>query len=137
MRRFYFTLAFSGLLILNACKQSEKHSTNGDMHHPMYHEVMAIHDKVMPEMSTIHNLKRQLKSLKVDSIQSDSVRLLVNELDAADESMMSWMATFKEPQDASLVENYLAEEKEKIQKVSDDMYKSINAAQTFLNQHNK
>lgn len=104
-------------------------------HHPMYQEVIDIHDKVMPEMSRIHSLKRKLKALDVAESERDSVLYLVQLLDDADEGMMSWMATFDEPQDTSLRLNYLKEEKQKIQKVSDDMYHAMEVSDSYLQRH--
>ncbi|MBK9583926.1 MAG: hypothetical protein IPO48_19160 [Saprospiraceae bacterium] len=37
---------------------------HGQSESPLYKDVMAIHDKVMPEMGKIHSLKKQLKAIK-------------------------------------------------------------------------
>lgn len=137
MKRYIFFIGFGIFISMTSCKHGEKHVGTAESHHPVYHEVMSIHDAVMPEMSTLHNLKRQLKTLAVDSVETDSVRILVKAIDDADEGMMSWMATFKEPQDQSAAEAYLKEEKVKIQKVSDDMHQAISSAQAYLNTHKK
>ena len=97
----------------------------------LYDEVMFIHDEVMPEMGTIHRLKKQIR--KLDTQDSISFAL-IKQLDEADESMMSWMAQFKTDKDASDEEKmaYLNEEKAKISEVSRLMKQSIEDANTFL-----
>ena len=97
----------------------------------LYNEVMAIHDKVMPEMSTIHALKRDLKAIE----NKESKTLVINkiiELDKADEAMMVWMADFKLPEDKKTEEQYLAQEKLNIQNVSEKMFSSISTAKYLL-----
>ena len=97
----------------------------------LYDEVMFVHDEVMPEMSTIHRLKKQIRKLpEQDSLCYD----LIKQLDEADEAMMSWMAQFKTDKEASDQEkiNYLKEEKNKITEVSRLMKTSISDATSFL-----
>lgn len=92
---------------------------------------MAIHDSVMPEMSTIHSLKRDLKAIE-NADKKDLVYKKIKDLDEADEAMMSWMASFKVPDDTSVVESYLRGEKEKISVISNLMFQSINDARGLL-----
>lgn len=99
----------------------------------MYEEVMVIHDEVMPEISTIHKLKKRIK--KVDT--SEESRQLVKELEDADESMMSWMSDFgifRKMDEASIDEklSFLETEKVKITKVSEMMKTSISKAKKYL-----
>ncbi|MBK9253877.1 MAG: hypothetical protein IPM42_00165 [Saprospiraceae bacterium] len=121
---------FIFIIIVNlwACKNHP--SQNDD---PLVASVMEIHDAVMPEMATIHSLKRQLKSLELKTAEdSASVYQQIKQLDDADEGMMSWMAEFKVPDDKAKKENYLNNEKIKIQKVSDDMISAISNAKMLL-----
>lgn len=46
------------------CSCNEKQKAAEPAQNPLYEEVMAIHDQVMPEMTTIHNLKKDLKALE-------------------------------------------------------------------------
>jgi hypothetical protein len=103
-----------------------------------YKAVMAVHDEVMPEMGTIHRLRKQLKD-KVAKGISDEKELanaikMISTLDAADEGMMSWMAAFKMPEAGSPDEQlaYLASEQSKIDKVSQDMRGAIEEAKRML-----
>jgi hypothetical protein len=86
---------------------------------------------VMPEMSTIHSLKRELKSIEKPETRDVIIKKIIA-LDNADEAMMSWMADFKVPEDHDKEAEYLNKEKEAIQMVSDQMYLSIRQAQILL-----
>lgn len=124
IRVISFIVFFSSLM---ACK--EKVVENKE--NPLYTEVMAIHDKVMPEMSTIHALKRDLKAIEKPESKDIIIKNIIA-LDNADEAMMSWMADFKVPEDKSKEVEYLNNEKKAIQIVSDQMYGAINQAQLLL-----
>ena len=96
-----------------------------------YDEVMIIHDEVMPEMSTIHRLKKQIR--KLESLDSLDLAL-IKELEDADEAMMSWMAAFKPNKDGSKEEQlkYLNAEKDNIASVSEQMKSVIEKAKTHV-----
>jgi hypothetical protein len=102
----------------------------------IYDEVILIHDQIMPEISTIHKLKKEIKSSdKQDSL----VMIHVMELDKADEAMMDWMAEFSkyrkmDNESDSLKINYLTDEKNKISRISNQMQNAIKNAQIFLSQ---
>ncbi len=98
----------------------------------MYDEVMFVHDEVMPEISTINKLKRQIKKLEEQDSLSQS---MISDLANADEMMMSWMADFKpdKSKDVEAQLDYLSKEKIKIDKVSVEMKSSILAARNYLN----
>ncbi|HRG41532.1 MAG TPA: hypothetical protein PLC27_09020 [Saprospiraceae bacterium] len=104
---------------------------HGQSESPLYKDVMAIHDKVMPEMSKIHSLKKQLKAIEVP--QANEIILdHVKELNDADEAMMTWMADFKVPEDQAQHDEYLKAEKVKIQQVSDQMYGAMDKASKLI-----
>jgi hypothetical protein len=46
--------------------------------------------------------------------------------------MMTWMAEFKVPEDKTAATSYLQTEKIKIQRVSDDMYLSMDEAKKLI-----
>ena len=114
-------------LIFSACAFK---SENPDIQ-KMYDEVMFIHDEVMPEMSTIHRLKKQIRNQ--ESLDSLSLGL-IKELEDADEAMMDWMARFKPDKKADEKDQlaYLLSEKEKISAVSNQMKTIINKAKTYV-----
>jgi len=109
------------LFLFTSCKETIKPENQES---PLYKEVMEIHDAVMPEMSTIHVIKKDLKSIETPETK-EVILKNIKALDDADEAMMAWMAAFKLPADKASESEYLASEKIKISKVSDDMYTSI------------
>lgn len=130
----YFILFI--LIMAISCKhQNHDHSHHSqeaeESRSPLYNEVMAIHDAVMPEMSTIHNLKKKLKAAELPETK-EIILSKIKALNEADEAMMSWMAEFKSPEDHSKAEEHLKAEKVKIQAVSDQMYSAIETATVLL-----
>ena len=109
------------LLLFTSCKETIKPETQES---PLYKEVMEIHDAVMPEMSTIHAIKRDLKSIETPETK-EVILQNIKALNDADEAMMAWMAAFKLPEDKSSEKEYLEAEKIKISQVSELMYTSI------------
>lgn len=104
----------------------------------MYTEIMKIHDDVMPEMSTIHRLRKNLKKIDTTLVKTPNYPTILNHLSAlekADEGMMSWMAEFSNPtsdaEEATAL-NYLENEKIKITAVREQMLKSIADAEEVL-----
>jgi hypothetical protein len=131
------------LFTVASCKQNHDHHHHDHHEHnataqaesPLYKEVMAIHDAVMPEMTTIHNLKKALKAAQDDS-NTKIVLDHIKKLNDADEAMMSWMAAFKTPEDSTAAKSYLKAEKVKIQAVSDLMANSILSSNQLLDSLN-
>ncbi|HMR87727.1 MAG TPA: hypothetical protein PKD51_06215 [Saprospiraceae bacterium] len=119
---------FIAFLLLSSCKENAKIENQES---PLYKEVMEIHDAVMPEMSTIHTIKKDLKAIETPGTK-DLILKNVKALDDADEAMMTWMAEFKLPDDKSEEAAYLESEKIKISKVSDAMYESIKNGKQVL-----
>ena len=117
------------LLFFNSCKQ-EFASTEIET---SYKSVMQVHDEVMPEITTINKLQKQLKPYK----ESNSVAVeLIDRLESAEDGMMDWMAEFKlnKSADKKIQVDYLKKEQTRINKVSQDMKSSISMAQAFLDQ---
>ena len=104
----------------------------------LYDEVMVIHDDVMPKMTDINRAKKKLRKLK-DGTNEEQITTQIQELDAADEAMMSWMHEFDAPELPTLVENleYLNAEKIKIQHVSDQMLRSLQEADMLIKTYTK
>ena len=95
-------------------------------------EVMAIHDEVMPQMGDLRRTRKDLM-LQADSLMaSDSVRAtelndLASKIEGANEGMMQWMRAY-EPDFAGSdeeIKNYLEAQKLSIEKVRDEMKKSL------------
>jgi hypothetical protein len=120
--------------------------------------VMKIHDEVMPKMSNIYELQKQLDEVlkpKMQATEADSAAIgkifsLKDQLKSADDAMMQWMRDFSKemapPGDAETYQQFLqrqgishqeymkflAEEEEKIREVKEKMLTSIADAQQFL-----
>jgi len=124
-----------GLLLFGSCKSGYSPEVQ-----KLYDEVMVIHDEVMPEMGTIHKLKKQFKSaLKNSDVQDNkkSIEDQINALDFADDAMMEWMHQFKVPKDVSekVQLEYLNDQKSKMTKVNLDMKNIINTARNEIKKY--
>ena len=56
--------------------------------------VVAVHDELMPKMTTISRLQEQLSESLPDSIRSEKQQAVIDELEAANDAMMVWMQDF-------------------------------------------
>ncbi len=60
-----------------------------------WEEMMALHDNVMPKMSEINKISRELKKMENIPVELQAeVQNMLTTLDKADEGMMNWMAGF-------------------------------------------
>ncbi len=104
----------------------------------LFEETMFIHDEVMPEMGTMHKLRKKLRkkldSTELDSTNRKNILNSIQALEKADDEMMEWMAEFKKPEDTPEAVNYLKNEKIKISAVKESMLKSIENAKHILNE---
>lgn len=134
-------LGFMISLSFMACKE-EKKSTAGEVEMSKMTEVMAIHDEVMPEMSTIGKLVAELKP-KADSTEMGvKYGAAMIDLQDAYKAMMDWMKGFGERFDSDEILNgkelsdqkkiWLAEEEEKVKALREQIYSSIDQAQQLL-----
>lgn len=102
----------------------------------LHNEVMDIHDSVMPRMSEIGKLKRQLNEKleeNADSVNSESIQQMVYQLGEADEAMMNWMGEFKKPDysDFENAQKVYEQEKSKITTVRNKMMSTISKAKAL------
>ena len=146
--RCFLEAAVLMLLTLSACSQNtdEKKEATGtlDAVEKKRSEVMAVHDEIMPGMGTLMNLKKQLKekaaamdsAQSIDQEQLVSIQVSIEQLEEADEAMMQWMRTYKDPAD-SVNENeaiaYLELKEQEIHEVKEKMQESEAAAKALLN----
>ncbi|MEL6867244.1 MAG: hypothetical protein AAFP19_22655, partial [Bacteroidota bacterium] len=111
----------------------------------LYEEVMNIHDEVMPKMSDINRIKRQLRGMTeaeppLKEEQIKKAKEQIKALDDASEAMMSWMREFKQPAPEVPQKEAMAllvEEKGKISKVSEMMLQSIKDGQELITELKK
>ncbi|MGI9549914.1 MAG: hypothetical protein ACR2MT_01840 [Aurantibacter sp.] len=132
------TLLFIFCALLMSCKEEKKADTT------QMKKVMAIHDEVMPKMSTLGNMVGDL-SEKEDSteigIKYTEAR---KELQDAHKSMMDWMKGFGDRFDSDEILNgkelseekkkWLDEEEEKVIALKNQINESIEKAEKLLNQ---
>jgi hypothetical protein len=104
---FFISMLFVSFLI--ACNQDIKSSKE-------YIEVMAIHDKIMPETSKLLDLKSEFKSF-VDSTSIPKITAANVKIVQADDAMMKWMEEFKLPDDKNNAKAYLEGELTKIKAI--------------------
>jgi regulator of replication initiation timing len=135
-------LAFTLLVLVFACSKSDKHheghEVQGDNatdspNEALYHQVMDIHDEVMPKMEDLYTLKKQLQE-KIESTpdlvaeEKKKMEDRIAHLDSASQLMMEWMHQFNPLPDSTDQEEareYLESEMEKIKKVKDAMLEAI------------
>jgi len=96
----------------------------------IWDEMMVIHDEVMPKTSEIVRLQKQLK-------EQENTEEIVQQLGEAEEAMWTWMNGLKqyekiEQMDKTEAVAYLKESKAEIEKVSQQMLKSIEAGKAKL-----
>ncbi len=105
-------------------------------------EVMAVHDELMPEMSTISRLVGELRP-KVDSTDQGMVyEKAMKNLQEANAQMMDWMQDFTDRFDPDETMNgkeltpekkgWLKEEKQKIEALKQRFEVSISEAEAIL-----
>lgn len=111
----------------------------------LYKKVVAIHDDVMPENSTIVALQQKLKKYlpKVSEDKKPELLEILSDLQKGFDAMMDWMHEFKNLElDADIyakwtdseIENYLKKEEDKIKHVAELMRSSIAHANAWIKQ---
>jgi len=109
MKKYLFAIIVAGI-IPSSCKEEKRADTS------QMKKVMAIHDEVMPKMSTIGSLVGKLSELENDSTamgkEYEEARI---ELQDAHKSMMDWMKGFGDRFDSDEILNgkELTEQKQK------------------------
>ncbi|WP_431125137.1 hypothetical protein [Flagellimonas flava] len=137
MKKHIF-LATLALLLIVACK-SDKKSEDGVT---QMDQVMAIHDEVMPKMSTLGKLVGELKS-KVDTTETGKAyEAAMRDLQASHNSMMDWMKGFGDRFNSDEILNgkelteqkqkWLHEEEVKVKALKEQINTSIAKAEELL-----
>lgn len=114
------------IVLLFQCKPQTPEQKEINQRH---HEIMVIHDEVMPLMKDIYQLKKALKK----STQSLESQALIKALDEADEAMMDWMAGYDKPNTSdSNYNTYLDQQMVDVKKMQEVMLTSIDNAKNYL-----
>lgn len=142
------------VFIFAACQSADDSSTRKNGYTPelktkedsLFHDVMEGHDAGMARMNVISKYldktKTALDSLqklpieKVDILYRQDLLDLQEKLSNAKNAMNSWMDGFKIDSakgNTALREQYLENEKEKINKVKDDIMKGLEKADSIFN----
>ncbi len=107
-------------------------------------EVLDIHDAIMPEMGVLRNTGRELEALadslmSVDSTKAKSYLEIADKLRNANEGMMIWMRNYEHDFEGTdeEKEKYLLKQKERIQRISDNMTKTLKEGVQVLTQLNQ
>lgn len=138
----FVLLTFLGLT--TACGNSSQQASSDskfsqeqlDEQQKLWDELMEVHDEVMPKISSIHKLSRQLRNHQettsgLSAEAGEQIEKVVTQLDNADESMFSWMNNLRQlkplqdTEKHEAIVKYLKAEQEKMDKVRDDMLNSI------------
>ncbi|MDR9398237.1 hypothetical protein [Salibacter sp.] len=134
------------ILALAACgnSSSKKKDENQGERKKLMEEVMALHDKYMPQMDSLKNLNNRLGT-QLDSAVTDSTMTIEFEnartqLENASEGMMNWMRNFEKPADSVKTKkaiNYLNDQKKLMENVGIEMEQSMHRADSLLNHSKK
>lgn len=137
------TLKKTTLLLLSiiaisftGCKNEQKESKNLVEAQNIYKEAIEIHDEVMPKMSEINSLTKQLEQRK-DSMAmaaEDNAELIqdidsgINDLKQANDAMQDWMKNVKYVPGADAdVENGMVEDTTGVVNIQENQKDEINA----------
>jgi len=118
-----------------SCKEDQKPPTRME-------QVMAIHDSVMPEMSTISRLVGQLKPLADSTQAGQTYQKAMVDLQEAHTAMMDWMKGFGDRFDHEEImkgkelsaekQQWLKEEEVKVKQMAEQVKGSIARARALL-----
>lgn len=148
MKKVFPFLILTVLLLGISCKQNQEDKENTTEPSAQkasvtqMKEVMAIHDEVMPKMSTIGRLVGELKS-QVDSTEvGQQYEVAMKDLQDAHKTMMDWMKDFGNRFNYEEIINgkelseekkqWLDEEEEKVKVVKEKINGSIERAEALL-----
>lgn len=99
--------------------------------------IMEIHDEVMPMISDMVKIRKDLAQTlgESDSTRQEQLKQCIRDLQTAEKGMWDWMAAYQKPttyEGAS--PTYMSDQKQAIQAVSDAMKSSYEHAEKLLNE---
>lgn len=135
--RFIAIIVLFNLVLNFSCKEKKSEEAPTKME-----EIMAIHDEVMPEMSTLSKLVAELKPLADTTAVGKQYARAMMDLQNAHKSMMDWMAGFGGRFDSEEIlegkalsqqkKQWLLEEEVKVRAMRDSVNFSIARARALL-----
>lgn len=138
MMQLRVVLFFLFITSIWSCQSGSGQNQESEDYTRYYDSVMVIHDRTMPLMSTIDQLREQLKEIK-ESAEEDSasditnINRLMGELNKGEDAMYDWMHKFKPdavPEEEKL--RYIQNELYSIKRMEDIMMDGIHQSQEFL-----
>ena len=128
-------LLAAAVSLMSSCGEDKKPPTR-------MQQVMAVHDSVMPEMSTISRLVGQLKPLADSTEAGQPYQKAMEDLQEAHTAMMDWMKGFGDRFDHEEImkgkelspekQEWLKEEQVKVKEMADKVAGSIARAKALL-----
>ncbi|MCL6220635.1 hypothetical protein [Zunongwangia pacifica] len=111
-------------LALLAVSCAEDTSAKKEQYEELFHQVLDVHDEVMPKMGDISELSKDLKAIADTSATAEKYLKAEQKLQDADKLMMDWMHSFSD----EFVKN-----KAKVQKMNnEELQEQIKALQEEL-----
>lgn len=137
MRNIYHLILIIGFLATTSCKEEKKEQLPSKME-----QVMAIHDEVMPQMSTISKLVAELKPMADSTETGQPYEIAMKDLQDSHKAMMDWMAGIGNRFDSDEImkgkaltpekEKWLLEEEVKVKALKEQINSSISQAKELL-----
>lgn len=137
-----FAWALMALTLIWACSNSaaenteDSEATNSTSTADLRAEVMALHDKVMPEMTPMSKLQGQLMTASVGREDSIEIMTTATDLKYAKEAMMVWMRDFSNNFNEEWSEEekavFFKEEKVKMERIDAKTQEALAAGRTLM-----
>ena len=143
----FFALLLSGLAASCGDGASSQAEEQNESENPKqaeqaaWDEMMEVHDEVMPKMADMNRVSRALKGMAEatgDKTAQERINQTVKALESNSEKMMVWMgelqklSELRENKSHEEVISYLKSEKEEIDKVGEEMMKSLEEGEKLL-----
>ncbi len=148
MRKLFALLIIGSVFTYYACNSaadSKDHTehTAQNLEDSLYKSVMALHDEAMPKMGPLMGNQKTAQA-RLDSLTAlggasnaamiSRLSALKDQLAAAEKGMNDWMEGFDPDPQGTPAENtvYFKSEKEKAQKMRDDIFVALDSAAAIL-----
>jgi len=140
MKNLFSILICTVLFLSFSCKE-EKKAPEGPT---QMKKVMAIHDEVMPKMSSINQISRKLRAYAeqhpdMPAERREEIESTVQQLSEAEEGMMKWMSQapsqykkLREEKSEEALMQFLEEQEAVIKKVRANMLQAIDDGKALL-----
>lgn len=137
MRLNIFIPLFALLIGLGTTACNQKSQEEREKETVLWYEMMEVHDEVMPKISEVNRLSRNLKKLKdtIPYILTSEYEKVLQDLEKSEDGMMSWMSELQQLEEMRKtmsheeIMTYLNNEKVRIEQVSKDIIRSIASAE--------